>query len=83
MITSRKLEIYREYDGMADLWVNMGKRKSTEISENDFYEIMNLLQVATLLKRNLATPDLSEQIRRRLSEATDSHETLQVLLEMA
>jgi hypothetical protein len=83
MITFRKLAIYREFDGMADLWVNMGKPKSAEISEDDFYEIMNSLQVATLLKRNLATPDLSAQIRNRLSKATDSHETLQALLEMA
>jgi hypothetical protein len=83
MITSQKLAIYNEFDGMADLWVNMGKPKSTEISEEDFCEIMNSLQVATLLKRNLATSDLSEQIRRRLSQATDNHETLRVLLEMA
>jgi hypothetical protein len=82
MITSNKLAIYREFDGKVDIWQIKGCPKGTEIVEADWYEIMNLLQEATLMKRNLASPDFSEQIRRKLSEATDSQETARALLEM-
>jgi hypothetical protein len=83
MITSQKLAIYREFDGKVDIWQIKGSPKRAEIEESDWYVIMNLLQEATLLKRNLASQEYSEQIRRKLSEATDSQETVKALLEMA
>jgi hypothetical protein len=83
MITSQKLAIYREFDGKVDIWQIKGSPKRAEIEEADWYVIMNLLQEATLLKRNLASQEYSEQIRRKLSEATDSQETVRTLLEMA
>jgi hypothetical protein len=83
MITLRKLAIYREFDGKVDYWQIIGRPKGNEIKEADWYEIMNLLQEATLLKKNLANKEYSEQIHRKISEATADKETFNALLEMA
>ena len=84
MITQKKLEIYKRYDGDIDGWVRVGDKEEKKImSDNDWFEIQDLIQKITILKRGLASEEFAKRINTIIHELTDTKETANKLIDFA
>lgn len=84
MITQTKLEIYKRYNGDIDGRVRVGdENEKNQISDNDWFEIQNLIQKISLLKNDLTSEPYAKEIKEILRTQTDSNETAKIIFELA
>ena len=83
MITSAALKIYERFDGDDDGWSRAGCPGSEQFGESGWYEIRNLLQEATCLRRNLVSPEYARQIKEKIEKQTESAEVAATLIRLA
>lgn len=81
MITQKKLEIYRSYQGDIDDWcrMTMYTDTSSEIKREDWYLIDNLLQELSMIKRGIVSKEYEKKIWEELKRNCDSEETIHQL----
>ena len=84
MITAKKLSIYRKYDGDVDGWARVGSRREKKVmSDQDWYEIDELLRRLHLVEKGLASEEFESQTREMLEERTENAEVARLLRKRA
>lgn len=80
MITAKKLSIYRKYDGDVDGWARAGSWREKKImSDQDWYDIDELLRRLHLVEAGLASAEFESQTRVMLEERTKNAEVARLL----
>jgi hypothetical protein len=69
MITKQKLKIYKSWKGDIDMFIRAGRVKEKLLfNETEWHLIDILLQDATVINRNLGSPERTAQAWKRLEE---------------
>lgn len=80
MITVKKLNIYKSFNGEIDAWARAGTKEQHEAMEDeDWFLIDSLIQDINLIKRGLVSSDFKEQVNEKLRQICDSLETIEEL----
>lgn len=84
MLTVEKLRIYEQFDGDIDGWVLTSRGPSTtEMTDEDWYLIDELLMGLTTVKIGVASPSYAQQVEQRLLVCTSDQATRSILRSLA
>jgi len=83
MITSKKLETYKHFNGDSDSWARVGSNHNTMVmNSSDWPLIENLIQEISLVKKGLVLQSYILHIEEKLKQSCDNEETIRTLKEM-
>jgi len=80
MITKKKIEIFRQYEGEVDAFGH-GRRKDRQmLSDDEFLFMVRLRQDVLLVKRQHASLDFASKLEESLRDNFDSQESINLFL---
>lgn len=80
MITSKKISLYKKYDGNIDGWARLGRKgEQIEMEDVDWYLIESLLQDLKLVGKGLASKEYSEALHERMQSNCSDAEAIEKL----
>ncbi|MGN8226539.1 hypothetical protein [Gracilimonas sp. BCB1] len=78
MITVKKLNIFEKYYGNEDGFFRFGKKKDQDaLTEEEWYEIEELLRQVYLVHNDLASKELEAKLNENLNQKIGSKEAKQ------
>lgn len=84
MITSEKLQEYKEYDGYYDgFYTQKVKKHTNKTTDEEWHLITLLMQDLELVFKSLASKEFEERVEKKLKEVCDSQETVKEFKEIA
>ena len=79
MITKKKIEIYKYYDGDVDKFSHTKKVHKKIMSEEDFFLLTRLIQDLVIIRNGLAAKEFQDKVEKSLQEKCDNRDTIKLL----